>query len=404
MGRETIYSVVYCLGFVLFAFNASGMGPLIPVKAEQLGLEQTDFSLLFVFKGAGGFLGGVIGLFLEKLIGLHKAMALSFAVMALASFVVNATSSLFVIELMFLLIDATGNIMNICSTVCISHIYHSRAEPWIKSLHLCYGVGAFITPLLIRAFGVKSFFIYAIVAVPFALFMLFTTEIEQGIVMADLNEPEKPQTQPDGQLEQNSPQSEIKLPNAEPITTIPMTFDLLAACLMMLATCNEGVYAGWISSYGVMSGVQVEHALMGFSIFWVSMTVGRALIIPLSALLSTREQLTVMVSGIFLTVALCNLFNGIHLYKVVLYGCSVVMGFFMSGMYPLTMSLPSSMGLKVKPQNTSRYVLGGCLGGSLGPFLAGLLMKSFGPSAMFVQMFIVVVIAIFVFKKVVSYS
>ena len=114
------------------------------------------------------------------------------------------------------------------------------------------------------------------------------------------------------------------------------------------------------------------------------MTVGRGLIIPLSVILSTREQLSVLISGIFLTIVLCNLFKALHLYPVVLYGCSVMMGLFMSGMYPLTMSLPSSMGLKTKPQNTSRYVLGGCLGGSLGPFLIGLSMKFFGPSAMFV--------------------
>lgn len=55
---------MYSLGFVLFAFNAGGMGPLIPIKAEEMNRHQTDFSLLFVFKGAGGFLGGITGLFL----------------------------------------------------------------------------------------------------------------------------------------------------------------------------------------------------------------------------------------------------------------------------------------------------------------------------------------------------
>jgi len=79
-------------------------------------------------------------------------------------------------------------------------------------------------------------------------------------------------------------------------------------------------------------------------------------------------------------------------------------GLFMSGLYPLTMSLPSSMGLKVKPHNTSKHVLGGCIGGSLGPFIAGMMMKSFGPGAMFVLMLIVVIAMIFVFKRVVSYS
>lgn len=62
--RIILYSIVYCLGFVLFAFSAGGLGALIPVKADLLSRPQTDFSLLFIFKGIGGFLGGIIGLFL----------------------------------------------------------------------------------------------------------------------------------------------------------------------------------------------------------------------------------------------------------------------------------------------------------------------------------------------------
>lgn len=115
-------------------------------------------------------------------------MAISFTIMALSSYVVHSTSNLFVLELMFLLIDATGNINNICSTVCISRMHLTKAEPWMKSLHLCYGIGAFITPLLISAFGVKSYFLYTFVAIPFVVFMLFTKEFEPLTMAIDVQE------------------------------------------------------------------------------------------------------------------------------------------------------------------------------------------------------------------------
>lgn len=136
----------------------------------------------------------------------------------------------------------------------------------------------------------------------------------------------------------------------------------------------------------------------------MSMTVGRGLLIPLSALLSVRQQLSILVSGILFAVTLCNLFSFLELYTIVLFVCSIITGLFMSGIYPLTMSLPSSLGLKVTPQNTSRYVLGGCIGGALIPYLIGLIMKHLGSGALFVCMIWVLFVMIAVLRRVLRMS
>jgi hypothetical protein len=106
--------------------------------------------------------------------GLHRAMSLAFVVMGFASCVIDYTESLFIIELMFLLIETAGMTINICSTVSITRLHGIRGESWIKSLHLCYGIGAFISPLLINAFGIRSYTIYGFLAIPFFVFMLVT--------------------------------------------------------------------------------------------------------------------------------------------------------------------------------------------------------------------------------------
>lgn len=81
--KSILYSIVYCFCFIVFAFSIAGLGAIIPVKAADLNLKETDFALMFVFKGFGGFLGGALGLCLEKFIGLHKAMCISFLVLGL---------------------------------------------------------------------------------------------------------------------------------------------------------------------------------------------------------------------------------------------------------------------------------------------------------------------------------
>jgi hypothetical protein len=46
----------------------------------------------------------------------------------------------------------------------------------------------------------------------------------------------------------------------------------------------------------------VDTALLGESIYWISMTAGRGLVIPLSLLWSNSKQLTILVIGIFLAI------------------------------------------------------------------------------------------------------
>ena len=78
---------------------------------------------------------------------------------------------------------------------------------------------------------------------------------------------------------------------------------------MFLEIGIEGIYWGWISTFGVLSeGITIEQALYGSSIFWVWMTVGRGLTIPLSYVLSTSKQLMLLLSGAFLSTLLCIYF------------------------------------------------------------------------------------------------
>jgi hypothetical protein len=81
--------------------------------------------------------------------GLHTAMSLSFLVIGLCSLGVHLSTHLLALDLLFLFIETAGMVVNICSTVCIFRLHKEKGEPWIKSLHFCYGIGAFVTPLLI---------------------------------------------------------------------------------------------------------------------------------------------------------------------------------------------------------------------------------------------------------------
>jgi MFS family permease len=74
-----------------------------------------------------------------------------------------------------------------------------------------------------------------------------------------------------------------------------------------------------------------------------------------------------------------------------MYVGSALMGLFMSGVYPLTMSMPSSLKLRTSSKNTSVYAMGGCFGTICIPFVVGVVMEHFGPNSLFICMQIIAI-------------
>lgn len=181
---------------------------------------------------------------------------------------------------------------------------------------------------------------------------------------------------------------------------IPLSFDVIIAAFMASSIGNEATYGGWISTYGINNGVDKKIAIIGGSIFWASMTIGRGLSIPFSRVWNTKQQLTILSSGIFITVVLANILNFTKQYSIIIYLVSVLMGLFMSGIYPLTMNLTNSLGYKVMPKNTSRYVLGGCIGGAVIPYLTGVVMHLSGPSFLFLSMLIFITCSCLIYCRI----
>lgn len=81
---------------------------------------------MFVFKGFGGFLGGALGLILEKFIGLHKAMCVSFLVLGLGCVGLDRSEHLFLVQILFLFMETAAMVVNICSTVCLLRLHTDK--------------------------------------------------------------------------------------------------------------------------------------------------------------------------------------------------------------------------------------------------------------------------------------
>ena len=102
--------------------------------------------------------------------------------------------------------------------------------------------------------------------------------------------------------------------------------------------------------------------MLGSTLFWIAMTIGRAVSIPLSMVLSTTKQLFALITMAVCTigVSIILLIQGKDL--EIIYYISISMGIFCSGIYPLMMNFPNSVGMRTSTANTSKYALGGSIG------------------------------------------
>lgn len=368
MNRRNAITAAYALSYVCVAFVAAGLGPLIPIKAEQMNRTPTDFKWAFVFKGVGCLIGTLLGLSIEKLGGLHRTLAIAYLLVGGCALITYFTTNMLLYECVFLLVEMCKMLVNVASTVCILRT-QTTGEAWVKSFHFCYGVGAFVSPLIIKAMKLEAFWVYAAAVVPVValLFVIKPKFVDKTAITSQTN------------ILQNNTESSQR--------QVPMKLNILLAALLFFTTGNEAAFAGWLTSYGRMGDrLPLATCLLGESIFWVAMSVGRGMAIPLSMYWSNRRQMTMLIAGLFLTIFLCNILSWLSEYLLVMYVGSALMGLFASSVYPLTMSMPASLGLRTEGRNTSLYAMGGCFGVTLLPFAIGLVMEYSGPNSLFLCM------------------
>ena len=150
------------------------MGPVIPIKAAEMKIKETDFGVAFMLKGIGGLLGSYVVPYMEHYLKLNKIVCLCCALLGICSVVLADTLSIVVFSLTMFLVGMTIMVINILATVALIRIMNkSSTEAWIKALHMTFGIGAFLSPLCISWVGPLAFKLYPALALVLTLLLLF---------------------------------------------------------------------------------------------------------------------------------------------------------------------------------------------------------------------------------------
>ena len=350
----------------------ASLGPTLPALAEQTRASVGQISYLFTVRSFGFLLGSLFGgsLF-DRMRGHHVMAAMIFA-MSATMVLMPFISTLGVLLVVMLALGTAEGAVGVGGNALLVWVHQSRVAPFMNALHFFYGVGGFISPLIIA----RTFSIHNTTAAPyFALGLLI---LPAAALLLRLPSPQNQQA------------------SGESSTDGRINYKLVAliALLLCLYIGAEVSYGSWIYSYVLKMNLgDGDIAAYLTSVFWGSLTAGRLLGVPIAARFRPRTILLADLIGCFISIGIALLWPT-SLPAITI--ASVCIGLSMASIYPTALTFAERR-MRITGQVTGFLVVGGSSGGMIVPLLIGQMFESLGPRVMMLTILVDLIVALMVY-------
>src|SRR5262249_22049502 len=143
-------TTAYFLAFIGLGLAIASLGPTLPGLASQVRVSIADISYLFTLRSFGFLLGSLLsGRFYDSLRGHSVMAAMVFSMSATLALLPLASTLKILLVVMFILGTAEGA-LGVGGNALLVWVHQGRVGPFMNALHFFYGVGAVLSPLVIR--------------------------------------------------------------------------------------------------------------------------------------------------------------------------------------------------------------------------------------------------------------
>ncbi len=355
-------AAAYYATYVLLGLMLTAIGPSLDALRAQSGSSTEAIALLFTANALGYIAGSLVaGRLYGRLPG-HRVLPVTLLILAALTLTVPGLGSLGLLIVAFALIGIPLGVIDVGGNTLLVWLYRDDVPPYMNALHLSFGVGAVIGPLVFAWFALATgnaattYWLFAALMVPVALWLARLPSPDSPVAAG-------PSTDPRGVVRRHA------------------WLVGLIAIFFFLHMGGEMAFGGWIFSYADdATGSQTTARLIN-SAFWGGLVIGRLVAIPLSLRFSPRAMLQVDLVG---TVASLALLIAAPDSIPALWIGTVGFGFFVASMIPSSFNLAERR-MPVTGHVSAAFLVGGSLGTMTLPWLVGQLFVPYGPlSVMYV--------------------
>jgi len=353
----------YYGGFAALGLVSASLGPTLPALADLTGSTLRDVSYLFTARSFGYMFGAYFGGRLYDRVPGHPLVAGVLAVMAATMALVPLTSLLWTLTAVLLLLGFADGVLDAGGNTLLVWVHGRKVGPFMNGLHFCFGVGAFLAPIVVaQAVLLSGDIAWAYWAL--ALFML-----PPAIWVVRLRSPSAPELP-----SPSDPGSASAEPTADSRDGDRVMVPIVA--FLVLYVGAEVGFAGWIYTYAVEMHLEdrVTAAYLT-SVFWGAFTVGRLLAIPVSTRLGPRA---VLAADLLCGAASVSLILVWPESTVALWTGTAGFGLSMASIFPTTINFAERR-LTITGRVTGWFLVGASVGAMFLPWLIGQLFEALGP-------------------------
>jgi FHS family Na+ dependent glucose MFS transporter 1 len=381
--EKTTKTIGYYLSFTALGLVAASLGPTIPGLAEHTHTQLSEISFLFSARSGGYLLGSqTSGRLYDRLPG-HTVLILGLLVVSGMMALVPVIPLLWLLTLVLFITGIAEGCVDIGGNTLLVWVYGRDVGPYMNALHFFFGLGAFISPIIVAQAVIRSgdinwaYWLLALLMLPPVLWN-FRNE---SPVPAVVNKPT-----------QDNP----SLPAGPKPFLIP-----LIGMFFFLYVGAEVSFGGWIFTYATERGLSdATNAAYLTSIFWGALTAGRLLSIPIAMRVRPRTILLIDLLGSLASVGSILIWPNSPL---VLWGGALGTGVFMASIFPTLLSLAERR-MTITGQITGWFFFGVGAGGMTVPWIIGQLFQTSGAQITMIVILIDLISAMAIFFTLMAYS
>jgi MFS transporter, FHS family, Na+ dependent glucose transporter 1 len=377
-GGKLTKTAAYYLAFIGLGMVGAALGPTLPGLAENTGARLSEISYLFTTRSLGYLLGSVMGGRMYDRVAGHRLMAIVLLALAAAVALVPTIPLLPVLMVLMVLLGAFEGTVDVGGNTMLVWVHHPKTGPFMNGLHFFFGVGAFLSPVLIAQVmlltgGITwSYWMLALILVPIALVVL--------------------------RLPSPSIQ---RVEDAAPSRQVNYLLVTLLALFFFLNVGAEVAFGGWIYTYTVTLNLAgTTQAAYLTSLFWGTFTAGRLLGIPIAARVRPRwillGDLLVIVVGLLIILFGPNP-------NISIWIGTIMIGLGMASVFPTLISFAEHH-MALSGKITSYFFVGASLGGMTIPWLIGQLFDSIGPRYTMITLLVDVLLTLGIYVALILYA
>jgi FHS family Na+ dependent glucose MFS transporter 1 len=371
----------YFAAFIALGLTSASMGPTLPWLADQTGTDLGGISLLFTTRSLGYMVGSFwSGRWYDRLPG-HRMMAVFLAAMGLCLVLIPLMPTLALLAAVLAFLGMAEGVVDLGGNTLLVWVHGLRVAPFMNALHFFFGVGSFITPIIIAQVvawggGIRwAFWVLALWMVPTALSLVFQRSPSFYRPFQDPSSQDAP-SPGSASADPSAGENPAGRVNAGGGNSRSLIF--LISLFFFLIVGSELSLGGWIYTYTVSTGL--GETTMGAyitSAFWGALTLGRLAIIPLARWLRPWVIMLSDLLGAMLGVVIMLTWRES---PTALWVGVILAGFSLASLFPTPYTFAGQR-LTITGRISGWFYIGISLGSMTLPWVIGQLFESSGPQA-----------------------